>query len=502
MNKQLLNPKSNMKKFVLLLFFIGGLVSVQAQQLSNNSPNKSDNALILKLGVNLVDSTGDANPFSFFNDFEQQAFSNNPKVELEYRFSKWLSVSGAWSSNKWKANKGNIDENIVSKDIDYSALDLDIKLYYSEAFDWFDENDWLELYLHGGAGSVSQATYSSTSINLGSGTNVWFSDNFGINLNITGKFVSSKENELYNTNHFQYSASLMYRFTKNKKDNNIDFDGDGVQNYVDDCPNTFGVVRNNGCPEELLPEEQLLDSDGDGVSDAVDNCPTVFGTNNGCPDVIKRSTQNDLDGDGVLDAVDKCPETIGSVTNDGCPLMDTDNDGILDIADKCPNIKGLPTYNGCPLPDTDNDGVFDIADRCPQVPGIISNEGCPYKEVIIGEVHEELTQLTSRILFETSSYNMSVESYSVLLQITLIMKQHPEAVFKLEGHTDNVGSKEFNSILSKQRVTAVRDYFVNNLGISASSIVIEYYGETKPKVSNSTKEGRRINRRVELMRIK
>ena len=338
MNRQLLNPKSNMKKLILLLFFIGGLVSAQAQQSLNDSINKTHRALIIKLGVNLVDSTGDSNPFSLLSDFDQQAFSNNLNIEVEYRFNRWLSASLGYSNNKWKANKGNIDGNLITKDINYSAIDLDLKFYYSEAFGWFDKNDWLELYLHGGVSSVSQAGLSNSSLNFGPGANIWFTDNFGLNLNGTGKWVSNKENEIYNTNHFQYSASLMYRFANTKKDRNIDFDGDGVKNYIDDCPNTFGTARNNGCPEE-----QLFDRDGDGVSDAVDNCPTIYGTNNGSPedvspDVIVMVVPNDLDGDGVLDSVDKCPRTKGEVTNEGCPLIDTDNDGIYDIADKCPNI--------------------------------------------------------------------------------------------------------------------------------------------------------------------
>jgi len=86
--------------------------------------------------------------------------------------------------------------------------------------------------------------------------------------------------------------------------------------------------------------------------------------------------------------------------------------------------------------------------------------------------------------------------------MAIIFNQHPEAVFKIEGHTDNVGSEELNNMLSKKRATVVRDYFVNELGISTNSIVIEYYGESIPKASNSTKEGRQMNRRVEISRIK
>ena len=485
-----------MKKLLLLLLFIGGLVPAQAQSsMSNDSMNDINRGLILKLGLNLVDSTGDHNPFNLFSDFDQMAFSNNYNIEAEYKFNRWISLAAAWSNNKWEANKGNIDGSIVRTDVDYSAIDLDLKYYYDEAIGgWFDRNDWLELYLHGGAGWVSQADNSGVALNIGPGANFWITDQFGLNLNGTGKWALKHGDELYNTNHFQYSTSLMYRFID--KDN----DNDGIKNNVDDCPEVFGVAQNNGCPEE-----EVYDRDGDGIADANDNCPDVYGTINGCPEtelppILKEGI--DTDGDYVLDSVDKCPKVKGLPTYDGCPLPDTDDDGVFDIADNCPYVRGLPTYNGCPLPDTDNDGVYDIADKCPTVPGIVSNNGCPYEEVEIGATDTELNKLSPNILFDTSSYKMSKDSYPVLLKMAQIMKQHPEAVYQLKGYTDSVDSQEKNIILSKRRVIEVRDYFVNYLEIPSSSIVIEYFGESNPIASNATKEGRSLNRRVEIMRIK
>ena len=81
------------------------------------------------------------------------------------------------------------------------------------------------------------------------------------------------------------------------------------------------------------------------------------------------------------------------------------------------------------------------------------------------------------------------------------MKQHPDAQFKLEGHTDSTGASDMNLRLSQSRVNAVRDYLVEN-GIPSASLVTEAYGETKPTASNSTREGRKQNRRVEVIRIK
>jgi hypothetical protein len=84
----LIKPQIRMKKFTLFLFFIGGLVSMQAQdRTSTHSINDTHKVLILKLGLNLVDSSGEENPFEFLGSFDEIAFSENYNIELEYRFS-------------------------------------------------------------------------------------------------------------------------------------------------------------------------------------------------------------------------------------------------------------------------------------------------------------------------------------------------------------------------------------------------------------------------------
>jgi outer membrane protein OmpA-like peptidoglycan-associated protein len=447
-----------MKKLALLLFFIGGLVSAQAQEsISTDSINKTNKGLLLKLGLNLVDSSGKYNPFEFLSSFDEMAFSENFNIELEYRFSNSLSLSVAWSNNKWKANKGRIDGAIIPSDVKYSAIDLDLKYYYNQSFGgWFDRNDWLELYLHGGVGRVSQADQSGMTLNVGPGVNIWFSDQFGLNLNGTGKWTLNKEE--YNSNHFQYSTSLMYRFASRDKDD----DNDGVRNKMDDCPNVSGVAQNNGCPEEA-------DSDGDGVVDAMDKCPEAYGTDNGCPEVLMEA--------------------------------DTDGDSVLDSADKCPKIKGLPTNNGCPLPDSDNDGIVDVADKCPNVPGVESNNGCPYEEIEIGTTDTNLNIVSKGILFNSGNSNFRQESYPVLIKVVEMMKQHPEAQFKIEGHTDSSGGYDSNKRLSQTRANAVRNYLISS-GIPSENLIAEGFGETRPVVSNLTGEGRRLNRRVEIIRTK
>ena len=68
----------------------------------------------------------------------------------------------------------------------------------------------------------------------------------------------------------------------------------------------------------------------------------------------------------------------------------------------------------------------------------------------------------------------------------------------MEGHTDNIGSDEFNQVLSEKRAAWVRDYLVQQ-GISISAVAVRGLGKTQPVASNDTAAGRQRNRRVELI---
>jgi len=123
-----------MKFFSMILILIGGLLTAQPQQLSEDSDNKINRALILKFGINLVDSTGDKSPFNIFSDFDQMAFSNNVNFELEYKFHKLVSIAGVLSTNKWKANKVNIDGILITEDKKYLAVDSSNYNFKQEAY--------------------------------------------------------------------------------------------------------------------------------------------------------------------------------------------------------------------------------------------------------------------------------------------------------------------------------------------------------------------------------
>jgi OOP family OmpA-OmpF porin len=85
----------------------------------------------------------------------------------------------------------------------------------------------------------------------------------------------------------------------------------------------------------------------------------------------------------------------------------------------------------------------------------------------------------------------------VLDEAVATLKQEGAIAVVAEGHTDAVGSDEYNQALSLRRANAVRDYLVAG-GIDAARIQVEGYGESRPVASNDTDDGRAQNRRTEL----
>ncbi|HET6227255.1 MAG TPA: OmpA family protein [Bacteroidia bacterium] len=257
----------------------------------------------------------------------------------------------------------------------------------------------------------------------------------------------------------------------------LDRDGDGVPDYQDECADAAGVAAFKGCP----------DKDNDGTADKDDRCPDVAGTValKGCPD---------KDGDGVVDIDDKCADTDKKYKVDatGCPV-DTDKDGVLNEDDACPEVKGIASLKGCA--DTDGDGVADPEDRCPAVKGTLANKGCPE---ISKEDVKKITQIASKIYFETNSAKLKPVSSGQLDALVEILKKYEGANLTIEGHTDNVGNDDYNMELSQKRTESVKNYLMTK-GILESRLTAKGYGETKPIADNKTATGRSKNRRVELV---
>src|SRR5579863_7627655 len=104
----------------------------------------------------------------------------------------------------------------------------------------------------------------------------------------------------------------------------------------------------------------------------------------------------------------------------------------------------------------------------------------------------------SDVLFDTGSYTLKPGAREKLAKISGIVLAHPGLNLQIEGHTDSVGTDEFNQQLSERRADSVRDFLAEQ-GVPGSAITARGFGKTQPVASNDTAEGRQRNRRVELV---
>lgn len=238
--------------------------------------------------------------------------------------------------------------------------------------------------------------------------------------------------------------------------NKVDSDRDGLSDYEE-------INRYNTDPNKA-------DTDGDGLSDG--------------DEVLKHRTNPlvaDTDGDGLNDYA----EVMIHKTDPN--KADTDSDGLTDYAE-------VTTHRTDPLNiDTDgggmNDGAEIRAGRNPLDP----------KDDLY-DLQKDKKLILTGINFETASAAILSNSAQTLQRVYDSLKENPEVRVLITGHTDSVGSDEYNMGLSDRRAASVKTWLVNK-GISSSRIQTAGKGENEPIASNETSDGRAQNRRIEIVAI-
>jgi len=217
---------------------------------------------------------------------------------------------------------------------------------------------------------------------------------------------------------------------------------------------------------------------------------------------------NDPDEDGIKDSHDLCadePEDFdGFEDEDGCPDLDNDGDGVLDINDKCPDetedFDGFQDEDGCPDLDNDGDGILDIDDKCPNevedIDGIEDKDGCPEADELISE--QKFT-IVSDDVFSSNSAMIKIEGKKVLDEVIKQLQKFPETRWRIEGHMDSNGNKRFLRNLSLERAKAVLEYFSYFGGLKREDFQVFGMGDNFPIGDNNTEEGRKSNRRIEVI---
>ncbi|MFC1569991.1 OmpA family protein [bacterium] len=101
--------------------------------------------------------------------------------------------------------------------------------------------------------------------------------------------------------------------------------------------------------------------------------------------------------------------------------------------------------------------------------------------------------------FPVGQSTIQPEYFSLLKKVVEAFQIYEKATITVEGHTDSHGGDEANQKLSTKRSDAVREYLLASGNIEPTTVRATGYGETKPIASNDTKEGRRKNRRIDVV---
>lgn len=316
-----------------------------------------------------------------------------------------------------------------------------------------------------------------------------------------------------------------------------DTDGDTILDKDDECPTEKGLAAFKGCP----------DTDGDGIADKEDECPNEIGTleNKGCPVI-------DTDKDGVADKEDKCPEVAGLASNGGCPEVSTEKTTLTTEATNVlttNNVSSASTTSTTQVNTTSNLSNLPVSDvvileetttikKAPKVKKSASKSKSvtatkkskqttvrnPATESIIYNntatpINDNTTSFTQKsgtltkvdistadqnilmeaingIYFDNNKATLKSNSYDALNKVASVIRQYPDYVLRITGHTDDKGDDLANVKLSVARARAIYNYFLKQ-GLSMANLSYRGCGSGNPVDDNSTEEGRAKNRRVE-----
>ncbi|HEX5337553.1 MAG TPA: OmpA family protein [Gallionella sp.] len=133
-------------------------------------------------------------------------------------------------------------------------------------------------------------------------------------------------------------------------------------------------------------------------------------------------------------------------------------------------------------------------------PELVKHAAAPVNEVtpVPGVAPERIKYCTTLdIQFEIDRYAIQHEYEASVERLGAYLRRYPDTTAVIEGHTDEVGSDEYNMQLSQRRANSVVDYLVARSGIDRSRLKAVGYGKTRPVADNRTEEGKRQNRRID-----
>lgn len=152
-------------------------------------------------------------------------------------------------------------------------------------------------------------------------------------------------------------------------------------------------------------------------------------------------------------------------------------------------VREVPAAAPAPPPDSDFDGVYNPRDLCPNTlrGALVDENGCIVKKqtLVVEDIH-----------FEFDSNRLTPPTQIFLDGVADSLREQDDLTLEISGHTDSLGSDEYNQRLSQARAESVRNY-LNGRGVRRDRVRAKGYGESRPIDTNQTEAGRARNRRVE-----
>jgi outer membrane protein OmpA-like peptidoglycan-associated protein len=160
--------------------------------------------------------------------------------------------------------------------------------------------------------------------------------------------------------------------------------------------------------------------------------------------------------------------------------------------------------------DEDGDGIPDFADICPGTPrgDTVGQDGCSKGATVAQAAgtkflyndndrrHMPMNPLEN-ILFDFNHSELKPQYYSALDEFVDMLQQNRNVQVEIQGHTDNIGTAEYNQRLSEARARAVKNYLVEK-GVQKERLYPVGFGYVLSRAPNDTETGRALNRRVEI----
>jgi outer membrane protein OmpA-like peptidoglycan-associated protein len=131
------------------------------------------------------------------------------------------------------------------------------------------------------------------------------------------------------------------------------------------------------------------------------------------------------------------------------------------------------------------------------LPGATPNEQTINRKVELERLRKDFQTVLRNIYFDFDKATFTIDSYTELNKLERMLADNKNLIIEISGHTDNIGGKAYNKVLSQKRANAVVEYLVNK-GIDRRRLKAAGHGQERPLASNDDeKDGRSINRRVE-----